>query len=158
MSEETKKKTRKRSSPLDVFTAFVLVLCVAGLIVRAVIGKDGVLPSGAPDTAQYEVEFSITDVKKSLAESVSEGDVLYTEDGEVFGKIDRVISVLPSGSGDDPAGEPWEVRAIAVCEGYFAEYGFLVNGKIYASPNYELKLHTEKMTVSVTVTDIDKLG
>ena len=159
MSEDTQKQKRPkrlRSSPLDVFTVFVLVLCVAGLVVRAVIGKEGVLPKGAPDTEYYEVEFIVTGIKKTYAESISEGDVLYTEEGEVFGKIDRVISVLPSGNGADPAEEPWEVRALAHAEGYYSEYGFLINGKVYASPNCELTLHTEKMTVPVTVTGIEK--
>ena len=168
---ERKEKKNKRISALDVFAVFTLLLCLAGLVARLISGRDGVLPEKAPARGEYAVSFEI-ERRRSTGAELASGEIFFAEDDSVFGTLTDQISVTPaaiykenadgtlvltysSAEGDSAL---VDVRGTLTVEGYPVDYGFLVEGKTFISPNYTLTLHTDKMTADVRITDVAKIG
>ncbi|MBR6916862.1 MAG: hypothetical protein IKN38_01640 [Clostridia bacterium] len=164
---------RKRISALDVFVILLMVLCIAGMIVRVSVGREGVMPEGTPKKGSYALSFEISGQRSSLGSELSQGEVFYSEDGKVFGTLTDQVSVTPAkiysvddegkyilgySSSDGGEGGLVDIRGTMTVEGYQVEYGFLAGGKIFASPNERLTLHTDTSTVTVKVTDVAKIG
>ncbi len=162
--------TKKKITALDVFAVIALLLCLAGLVIRLLTGREGVLPEGAPERGEYAVSFEIAR-HRSGAEFTS-GEVFYTEDDSVLGTLADQISVTPAAiwkedangnlvlsySSSEGDGGLVDIRGTLTVEGYPVDYGFLAGGKTFIAPNYTLTLHTDKMTADVRVTDIAKIG
>ncbi len=161
----------KRLSALDVFVIVLACLAFAGLVIRIALGRDGALPEDAPVKGEYAVTFEIASLKAIGGSELSSGDMVYTENGEVFGTVSGRLPVTPariytedadgkyvlsysSGEGDSAT---VDVKGVIKTEGYKTDYGFLVGGKIFASPGYEITLHTDKLTANVRVIDIAKV-
>ena len=161
----------KKLSALDVFVIVLACLAAAGLVVRVAVGRGGALPEDAPVKGEYALTFEISSMKASGGSELVSGDVMYTESGEVFGTVSGRLSVTPAkiytedadgkyvlsysnGEGDSAA---VDVKGVIKTEGYKTDYGFLVGGRIFASPGYEITLHTDKLTASVKVIDIAKV-
>lgn len=169
MNEIEKGRVGRKVSPLDVFAVLLVILCIAALIARAFIGKEGVIPEGAPETEGFTVRFEVQSQNVSLGNSLSSGDILYAEDGSVFGTVENLRS-LPAviyyenekgeyASYNAPENGDSSLRDITVtaeAEGYDVDYGYLIGGKTFASPNYEMTLHTETLTLNVRIIDIVK--
>ena len=165
-----KENKKRRISTLDVFVAASLILCIAGLVVRLVAGRDGVLPEKAPERGEYAVSFEIE--RRRSGTELTSGEVFYTADDKVFGTLTDQISVTPaviwkenpegelvlSYSSSDGDGGLVDIRGTLTVSGYPVDYGFLVDGGAFISPNYTLTLHTDKMTSEVRITDIAKIG
>lgn len=163
----------RRVGVLDVFVIILILLCVAGLIVRIAVGRDGVLPEGAPESGEWALSFEISSVRAGVGDGFSVGEVMYTENGEVFGTVSGQVSVTPAkiysedeegryilsyASSDGGDNSMVDIKGTLTSEGYAVDYGFLVGGKIFASPGSELTLHTEKATCSVKILDIVKIS
>ncbi len=172
MKDREENKQGKRISALDIFAALLLILCVAGLVIRLTVGREGVLPEGAPESDDYAVSFEIAGQRSSAGTGLSAGDVFYTEDDAVFGTVTDQISVTPAriyteneegrltlgySSSEGDSGLV-DIRGTMTVVGYPVDYGFLAGGKTYVAPNHTLILHTDKMTVSVRITDVTKIG
>ncbi len=168
---ETKEKKKRGWQALDVFVAAAIILALAGFVLSVALGRDGALPEGAPVKGEYAVTFEIRSLSASGGSDLSAGDVMYTESGDVFGTVSGRLSVTPAkiytedadgkyvlsysgGEGDNAA---FDVKGVITTEGYKTDYGFLAGGKIFASPGYDLTLHTDKLTASVKVIDIAKV-
>lgn len=171
MKKEDIKKD-KRISALDVFIVVLVLMCIAGVIVRIYVGSDGIMPAVDPEISEYAVSFEIKQVKSNISGYLSSGEKLWTENGELFGTVNDNVTVTPAqlfvedkdgkympvySSADAGDNSLVDIKGSAVTEGYIAEYGFLVGGKTYIAPNYEIELHTEKATVTVVITGITKV-
>ena len=165
------KKEKRGLSALDVFVITLAALALAGLVIRIAVGRDGALPEDAPVKGEYAVTFEIASLSATNGSEIQSGDVLYTENGELFGTVSGRLSVTPakiytedadgkyvlSYSGGEGDSATVDVKGVIKTEGYKTDYGFLAGGKIFASPGCELKLHTEKLTAYVRVIDIAKV-
>jgi len=165
-------KAARRVSILDVFVVILLILCVAGLIVRVAVGKDGALPEGAPESGEWAVTFEIPSLKASSGDGFPAGALLYTEDGDIFGTISDQVSVTPAKiytededgrfvltySGSEGDNSLVDIRGTATVEGYEVDYGFFAGGKVLASPGCELTLHTDTATVKARIQDIVRIS
>ena len=169
MNETENKIIRRKISPLDVFVVILVILSIAGLVARAVIGKEGVLPEKEPSMEEHAVGFKISGIKMTDAASLTNGVVLYAEDGSRFGTISAPPTFTPASvagkgdgapiAGENPAdADMSDVNGTLMTEGYFTDQGYFVNGKTYASPNWKLTLHTDEMTFTVIITDVSSTG
>lgn len=169
--EENANKTG-RISALDVFIAVLVLMCIAGVIVRVYVGSEGILPVLDPEISEYAVSFEIKQVKAPVSTYLGSGESLWTADGELFGTVSDNVTVTPAqifvedqdgkyiavySSADIGDNSLVDIKGSALTEGYTADYGFLVNGKTYIAPNYEIELHTEKATVTVVITGISEV-
>ncbi len=172
MKKEEGAKKGGRISALDVFIAVLVLMCIAGVIVRVYVGSEGVLPVLDPEISEYAVSFEIKQVKASVSGYLSAGESLWTSDGTLFGTVGDNVTVTPAqifvedsdgkyisvySSADMGDNSLIDIKGSFSVQGHTADYGFLVNGKTYIAPNYEIELHTEKATVTVTVTGISKV-
>lgn len=164
---------RGRVSALDVFVVILLVLCVAGLIVRIAVGKEGILPEGAPEKSEWAVGFEVSSLRASSGGDIAAGDVFYTEDGDIFGTVGDQVSVTPAKiftededgklvltySGAEGGDNSLvDIKGTMTVEGYTVDYGFLAGGKTLATPGSELALHTDRATFTVKILDIAGLS
>ncbi|MBE6562700.1 MAG: DUF4330 family protein [Ruminococcaceae bacterium] len=172
MKNKENAKKGGRVSALDVFIAVLVLMCIAGVIVRVYVGSDGILPVISPELSEYAVSFEVKQAKASVSGYLSAGESLWTEDGTLFGTVSDNITVTPAqifvedsdgkyvsvySSADIGDNSLVDIKGAASVQGYTADYGFLVNGKTYIAPNFEIELHTEKATVTVIVTGISKV-
>ncbi len=170
-----KGNTGKRGAltPLDVFMILICVICVAGVAVRAIVGRDASVPAPKPEQTEYAVSFELTGARADATGYFTAGEVLYTEDGEVFGTVRDQVSVTPAkifsededgrlvlsySGADNGDGSLVDIKGTLTLEGFETDYGFLVGGKLYIAPNYELTLHTSKTTANVRITGINPAG
>lgn len=171
--DQKETRERRRASALDVFVVVIIALCITALIVRVAVGSEGVLPEGAPEKAEYAVTFEIASQKATAGSEITTGEVLYTEDGSVFGTVTSQVSVTPAKiymedddgrivltySGSEGADANLvDIKGTMSAEGYLLDYGFLVGGKVFASPGYEITLHTERVTAKVRILGITKVS
>ncbi|MBQ7671403.1 MAG: hypothetical protein IJS45_11915 [Clostridia bacterium] len=171
--DQKEARERRRAYALDIFVLVIAALCITALIVRVALGSDGVLPEGAPEKAEYALTFEIASQKATAGSEITNGEVLYTEDGTVFGTISSQVSVTPakiytedeSGrlvltySGSEGADANLvDIKGTINSEGYMLDYGFLAGGKVFASPGYELTLHTERVTAKVRILGITRVS
>jgi len=165
-------KRRRGITALDAVVVILVILCVAGLVIRIAIGRDGVIPEGAPESAEYAVAFEISKLRASSGSDIAAGEVLYTEDGRVFGTVTDQVSVTPakiyteddegryilSYSGSEGGdGSLVDIRGTASVEGSEVDYGFLVGSNILATPGREIVLHTDKLTATVRILDVTRV-
>ena len=136
MNNASKKEEARRFSTLDVFVVLLLVLCIAGLVIRLTVGRDGVLPKEAPKQAEYAVSFRIEGQRSSVGEEVSSGAILYTEDGAVFGTVasqdsttpaeifvvDKDGTVVSEYSKTEGDSSRWDIEGTVAIEGYPGDY------------------------------------
>lgn len=172
MDKSEIKAIKRRISPLDVFIFILVLMCIAGVILRVFVGKDGVLPEVSPEKEEYAVSFSISGAMSSQSGAFTNGERFYCEDGSSFGTLnDRVFTpaviytegedgkFIVSHSGDDNGDNSLvDIKGTMIVEGYETDYGFLLNGKDYIAPNYSLTLHTAKTTADVKIMDITKIS
>ncbi len=172
MKKEENKAKNVKVSALDVFIALLVLMCIAGVIVRIYVGSDGILPVIDPDLSEYAVSFEIKQAKAPVSGYLSAGESLWTSDGTLFGTVNDNVTVTPAqifvedsdgkyisvySSADMGDNSLIDIKGSASVQGHTADYGFLVNGKTYIAPNFEIELHTEKATVTVIVTGISKV-
>ena len=149
MKDREENKLNRKISALDVVAIVLIVLCVAGLIIRLTVGRDGVMPEGAPKSEDYAVSFEITGQRSSAGTDISSGDVFFTADDAVFGTVTEQLSVTParlyteneegkltlSYSSSEGDGGLVDIRGTMTVSGYPVDYGFLAGGKTYVCPN-----------------------
>lgn len=172
MKKEEGVKNVRRVSALDIFIVILVLMCIAGVIVRIYVGSEGILPVLDPDIAEYAVSFEVKQAKASISGYLSSGEKLWTENGELFGTVSDNVTVTPAqvfvedkdgkyisvySSADIGDNSLVDIKGSVVTEGYMSDYGFLVGGETYVAPNYEIELHTEKATVTVIITGISKV-
>lgn len=166
MKSEVEIKKSPRISPLDIFITILVLMCIAGVIIRVYVGRDGILPDGSAETSEYAVSFEIKNAIPELSTYLSSGESLYDEGGVLFGTLGGTLTVTPAQIFvEDNEGKyvpaysssENDIRGTIMLEGYYAEYGFLVNGKTYIAPNFEIKLSTGMATFTAKVTGISKV-
>lgn len=173
MKATNSERKRRGISALDVFAVILVILCAAGAVIRILGGEKGVLPITEPKSEDYNVSFEITGTSSLQGGNVVSGETLYDENGNLFGTVKENVTVTPAviyvedaagkylqtfAGSDNGDSNSVDVRGAIASKGYFTDKGFLVGGKTYVAPNYEITLHSSKATFTLRITDISKAG
>ena len=130
-----KKETGRHRSMLDLFLILMLTVCLVGGGVRAY----GLRTGESPMEQSLLLELQSNGVDGQTAECVTVGDLLYLQDGTLFGTV-REVSSLPLAvtliaNGSSYQGE-WElsrrcrIQITVECAGSMRDGMFLLLGKI----------------------------
>lgn len=166
MKNEVETKKASRVSPLDIFIAILVIMCIAGVVIRVYVGKDGILPAAGSETADYVVSFEIKNAIPELSTYLASGESLYDDEGNLFGTVNENLTVTPAlVFVEDSEGKyvpvysssENDIRGTVMLSGRYESYGFLVNGKVYIAPNFEIELHTGMASFTMKVTGISKV-
>lgn len=164
---------KRKISALDAFVVILLLLCAAGVAIRAYIGNDGVFSEIGKESKDYTVSFEISGITSAVSSYITQGESIYFENGDLLGIVGGGLAVTPAmtfaedengkyiqsyASADNGDASLVDVRGTITVSGYKTDYGFLANGKTYLAPNFETVLHTRNVTVTVKITDITAIG
>ena len=120
----------------------------------------------------------VKDIRYTTPTYINVGDEVYFSDsGELFGTVMSesenvsALNIVPSSKYfTDSSGNVVEVfypddesridaKGRIECQGYYTkDGGFTVDGRKYLAPGQSVEVHTELVTLTVTVTSIDKLA
>jgi len=171
-----KKRSSHRFKALDAVIILLVLTAVVGVYFRYNIFD---LFSKNKDMQDYYVSFSIEDVRYTTPNYINIGDRVYYSDGEELGVLvaesedmsNLALSVTPASElflNDDGTMEEVfypnnESRVNAKgrmqCRGnYTAEGGFLVNGSNDLSSGQSLSVHTETVTVTIEIQNIEAVN
>ncbi len=175
VKKDTQAYGAKKNAHFNVIDAVIIILIIAVLL--SIYFRFNVIDSlwAKTQTKEYEVSFTIDDIRYTTPSYIDIGDEVYFADsGEYFGKLisesenKNALSITPASEYfTDSQGNVVEVfypdgetrvnaRGRLVCEGYYTEDGgFSVGGKQYLASGQTLKLRTELVTVTVKITSIE---
>lgn len=162
MNNETKRGRPLGASAADVFLWLLLLLCIAAVAVRIVLGEGG----GIALTRQenYLLSYSAAGVRGEYSDAFSDGTEYYLEDGTYFGKLTGEAVLTPMREYLENSHGVYvvsyrsdgrmDVKGAAQVRGAMTERGFLLGGETYIAPNMRLTLYSATATVEILVTDI----
>jgi len=170
---ETEQVARKpKFGIMDVVIILLVITCIVGVYFRYNIMD---FLNNDKDMKEYMVSYSIEDIRYSTPDYLNVDDVVYfADDSTQLGTImeasqgsARALSERPAvkvflttdGTMERVSYPNNESRVDAdgrlLCKGSYSEDGgFLINGSRYISAGQTILIHTEKVTVSITITDI----
>ena len=147
-------KATRRGSMLDLFLILLALLCLCGLIGR------WYLLSRAPDTgelASARVLLYADRADPLTAACLAEGDLLYREDGSLFGSV-RTVQALPQPlfliadgtaySGTWDTEQTCRLQVEVLVEGRLSEGRFLHGGRIPLSRGELLRLYSSRVDLT----------
>ncbi len=168
MSKKIKKSgvenaTGKRINAADIMMILLFVICIAGMVLR--FGFMDKIEQRASDK-QATVSFIIEGVSNTSAAYLEAGDIVYFSDGEMLiGDVasvntpepctvyyhtdDGSIMSYPSVDGKV------NISGTLSVKGSLTERGFLLDGTTYIAPNMNLWVKSQKISVSMLITNIE---
>ncbi len=167
------RSNKRKVSALDVFAVLLMLLCAAGVIVRAYVGSEGTISDVGKENGEYTVSFEVTGVSSAVGAYITEGENLYGDDGVLIGTVGESVTVTPAviyfedengkyiqsySNADNGEASLVDVKGTMSVNGRETASGFLANGKTYLSPNFKTELHTKNVTLAVRITDIAEVG
>jgi len=173
MANENTTVKKKRIGVLDVIIIIALCACLvaAGF---AFVFKLKISGEVTPEDQyeEYVLSFESYGVRRSTAQMLKEGDIFYYEKkeiGSLQGKITTVPSVTyvqdengithKTYAAENGDYTKMDVSGTLIVKGVKNKEGvFLLNGTTQLAPNKSFTIYTDTVTVSVSVTDIEKVG
>ena len=162
MNKETKQGRFARISAADVFLWLLLLLCVAAVAVRIVLGEGGGLALTRQE--DYLLSYSAAGIRGEYSDAFSDGTEYYLEDGTYFGKLTGEAVLTPMREYLENSKGVYvvsyrsdgrmDVKGAAQVRGAMTERGFLLGGETYIAPNMHLTLYSETSAVEILITDI----
>lgn len=146
---------KRRLNRTDRFLILILLSCIIGIALR-VWELNGA--SKADQTLILEAEWRGVDVR--TADCLSEGDLLYTAGGELYGSVRRIviapaeIKIAEGGvvfRGEAPIEEKCDVRVAVVFEGTERGGTFLHGGAVPVAVGERLLLYSDRCELSLLV-------
>lgn len=165
------KKNKKRLNAIDWFLIFAVVLCIAGAVLRTVLGSESGSFSSRVEMEEYIVSFKIQNIRNSSTEYLTEDQVFYIyATDQYFGKIAGSISVTPAQTYFTDAEGNYivayapengdatriDVTGAMRVSGYTGDNGFLLDGTTSLAVNQNVALRSSYLYVTITITDIVK--
>ena len=165
------KQPTRRGNILDLLILFILVAALIGIGYRYYTKSN---PSRAQELSEVEIAFEIRDAVFTLPSYVKTGDVLYFEDGTVFGTIKNnspeedntalyvqsAAVIVSDESGNYiriayPDSSRVDAQGKLSCRGVFSEDGtFLHEGTGYITAGTAYRVYTENVAFTLTVTSV----
>ena len=177
MSKVKKEKTEKRANRprFNVLDAVIILLVIAAVV--GVYFRYSILDFLTSDrnSQKYVVSYSIDNMRATTSDYFIVGDKVYFDsDGELFGTLlsesqnKEPLSEGPAyESFADSKGEVHKVpypdmnnrvsaKGRLLCEGKYNENGgFSVDGKSFVAPGQQIKVYTERVSFTLTVTSVE---
>ncbi|MBQ8552451.1 MAG: DUF4330 family protein [Clostridia bacterium] len=175
MSENTVKKVRRfKPNIIDLLIVVVVLGAIAGIALRmGVVEK--VVANSSIEPAR--ISFLVQDINSDSYNYFNVGDEFYSDTHKCyFGRLEEKPYDLPAeafiagadGSllkaysptdPDDPSkSSRIDVRGKVISSGVFSSEGFLLGGTTYIAPGSKITVKSSNITVSITVTDIEKVN
>ncbi len=162
---EAEKKLKKAHhfNVLDAIIVVLVLACVVGIIIRYNL-IDGLLKEA--NLSEYEITFSVADVRYTTANAFVEGDTFYIDDKDIFmGYFEKLDSISPAvmyvndAEGNVmvvnyPESTRIDLTGRISCEGRFENNRFLLNGTYYIAPGKTLDVRSEHLDIQITVSKI----
>ena len=176
MSKHKMTKEERKNAPhfnaIDAMIIILVILAIVGIYFRHNILE---LLSSDKNNDQYVVSFSIEDIRYTTPNYINIGDKVYfASNGELLGTLmsesenQSALNITPASkyftSSDGKIIEahyPNEesrvnARGRMLCiGGYNEDGGFCIDGKTYIAAGQAIEVHTEYVTVTITVTSIE---
>ena len=170
-----------RFNILDAVILLLIILCVVGFFFRYTISESLGFETELQD---YRVRFEVSGERATLPSQLFKGDVLYTTDGTAAGTLmgvaefssentimagnqtllTRPTEIYVSDKGvpifvSYPEGSLIDAEGAFKCEGGYNSDGyFLLGGERYLAVGQTLTLYTDRVKLTITVTEIEPLG
>ena len=175
----TGEKARFRLNAIDVLVIVLVVVCIAGVILRHTVLEN---MNFGGEEKDYYITFTVSSISYSqlqlidLAKDEAEtnGNWVYLSDGytklgnlTALGEQNKESFVYKNGNGktvsvvysDNEADEdvPWSLTGKILCKGNYSENGgFLLNGNQFISPNTELEVCMKYCDFTLKIIDISE--
>jgi len=154
------KNSGARFNIFDVIIIFIVLACIAAIIVRAYFTaniKD--------DFESAKVEFSVISVSENTAASIRQTRKIYLVSGDdEIGVIDEASFAPSEIYALDTAGKPVsashpdkkDVHGTATLYGIWTDDGFMINGTVPALAGKTINIYTEDVECILTIVSISK--
>ena len=153
-------KRKLRVNILDFLILAVVVLCIAGALLRG--GAKNTDPKLETQTAV--ITFQVSNVQSASQYCFKEGDKMYSQSlgcdmGRIVGEITATPSVYyyeENGEIIKAYSEAGRVDLVGTfeCEGQMSESGFLMGGTQYIAPGMTTYAYLPDINVNILITDI----
>ena len=158
-------RAKKRLNVIDVLILIILIVCIAGLVVR--FGNFGGT-SSSKELGTYDIYFAVSDIAYTSEDAFVQGDtVTLADSGVVLGEFAGIETILPAEffardkSGNlivvnYPESTRIDVTGRIVSHGVMSENGYLVAGTTYVAPGTAYTVQSEHMDFVLKITNIVK--
>ncbi len=163
MNKKEEIKNKKKIAAVDVMIAVLIVLCIAGLIIRIAVGDSGLFSGGK---GEYIVSYVVRGEDDEYSPYFSEGREFFLESGESFGTLIADAELPPAEVYEEtPTGElklyyatdgMVDFKGTVLVKGTMTDSGFLLNSNTYIAPNMTITVASSDITVELLITDITK--
>ena len=155
-------KRKFRINILDILIVSMIILCIAGAVMRMYTKTNDVKLESQTAT----ISFLIQDVQSESQYAFTDGDRVYSPELECeLGNIVGSIVATPAVYYDEDGGEfvktysdgtRVDIRGKFVCEGTWTDAsGFAANGTQYIAPNMTVAVSFPGIKTSMLITDVE---
>ncbi|MBE6586969.1 MAG: DUF4330 family protein [Ruminococcaceae bacterium] len=163
MNKKEEIKSKKKIAAVDVMIAILLILCVAGIVIRVAVGDSGIFASGK---GEYIVSYVVRGEDDEYSPYFAEGREFFLESGEKFGTLIADAELPPAEIYEEnPNGDlelyyaqdgTVDFKGTLLVKGTMTDSGFLLNSNTYIAPNMTVTVSSSDITVELLITDITK--
>ena len=165
MKKKTENGKLVQFAAADLFLWLLLLLCIAGIVIRIIAGSDGSFMKG--ESGEYLISYVVTDVRSEYSDHFSEGSY-YLEDGTLFGVLSKDAVFTPTREFlENENGEyvasynssgRVDVKGTAKAQGIMTDKGFMLEDRVYVAANMRLTVHSDEMSAEILIMDISKVS
>ena len=155
-------KNKKRIAAFDIMIAVLLLLCIAGIVLRMVMGETSLFSKDAK--GDYVVSYVIHQVQDEYSDFFSKGCEFYLENGDALGTLTDKPAFTPAEiHSENSRGEyvlayatdgQSDLKGTMLVKGTMTQSGFMLNSDTYIAPNMTLTVSSPDITVEMIITDI----
>ncbi|GFI55797.1 hypothetical protein IMSAG013_00848 [Clostridiales bacterium] len=166
MKKKTENGKLVQFAAADLFLWLLLLLCIAGIVIRIIAGSDGSFMKG--ESGEYLISYVVTDVRSEYSDHFSEGSRYYLEDGTLFGVLSKDAVFTPTREFlENENGEyvasynssgRVDVKGTAKAQGIMTDKGFMLEDRVYVAANMRLTVHSDEMSAEILIMDISKVS
>lgn len=162
MNKKERIKKGRRITAVDIMIFLLLILCIAGIIVRIAFGNSSLFHKN--EQKEYLVSYVVNGLSDKYHPYFTEGSVFSLESGETFGTLitdaNLTNTTIRTEDADGrlvekPATDDIkDFRGDILVKGTMTDSGFLLNSRTYIAPNMTLTVSSPNITVELLITDI----
>ncbi len=154
-------KRKLRFNILDFLIVAVVILCIAGVLLRG-----GVKTTDEKLESQKAiVSYYVSNIQSSSQYCFQEGDRIYSDSlGCEMGRLIGKVSVTPTVyymeydgiiKKSESVADRIDLRGQFECEGKMSESGFSIGGTQYIAPGMSTYAHLPNINVTILITDVE---
>ena len=163
MNKKEEIKSKRKIAAVDIMIGLLLLLCIAGIVIRIVIGDSGLFSGGKGD---YIVSYVVRGEDEEYSPYFTEGKEFFLESGESLGTLVADAELPPAEIYEENANGELKLyyatdgtvdfKGTLLCKGTMTDSGFLLNSNTYIAPNMTITVASSDITVELLITDITK--